>query len=46
MARPARFRRRPPGGRLSLIVRRYTLVTVGKLIGELHPGVPAVGASP
>ena len=26
--------------------RGFTLVTVGQLVGELHPGVPAVGASP
>ena len=26
--------------------RGYTLVTVGQLVSELHPGVPAVGASP
>ncbi|HTS80625.1 MAG TPA: polysaccharide deacetylase family protein [Myxococcaceae bacterium] len=24
----------------------FTLVTVGQLVGELHPGVPAVGAAP
>jgi len=26
--------------------RGYTLVTVGQLIGELHPGAPATGAAP
>ncbi len=26
--------------------RGFTLVTVGQLVGELHPGAPAVGASP
>jgi peptidoglycan-N-acetylglucosamine deacetylase len=35
-----------PGIIAGLHQRGYTLVTVGQLIGELHPGVPAVGASP
>lgn len=26
--------------------RGFTLVTVGQLVGQLHPGVPAVGAAP